>query len=202
MQLFLGGTTAGTSWRSEFIKQAVEAGIPEHMLFNPHLKRAPGQTGRLYDAEARQREKAVKSDQRNLVMFYICPGVPKREATRGLEPERIVQMAEQIGLFTVYEMTKLMYLYPERVAGFIDLRLFSANGSVRSRLSHICDEIIEDFTDKNKDEYHRLLASHPSNVLSDGSLRCPLYSSLHEVQDWAFPLLRGERDLGEPEPVI
>jgi hypothetical protein len=192
MQLFLGGTTAGTSWRPEFIRQAVRAGVPEHMLFNPHLKRKPGQEGPVYGTEARLREKAVKNDPSNLLLFYICPGVPRRERTQGLPPERIVEMAERIGLFTIYEMTKLMYLCPERVACVVDLNLFAKNGSVRDRLGLICEEIKEDFTDEASDAYRQLCEMHPRNILPDGTLRCPLYENLAQVQDWAFPRLLKE----------
>lgn len=124
--VFLGGTTAGTTWRRELIDMLKQHGIDESVVYNPHKAKGSGYT--LADAA---REIACKHKPSTIVVLRLCPSVPDPEKYKGKTEEELVRASLSLGPLTCFEIGLYMLLASDRTAFVVDVEQFGMSRSAK-----------------------------------------------------------------------
>lgn len=123
-RVFLGGTTAGTTWRQEVIAKLLARGVTEEQIFNPHLPK-----GTPYTQGRKDEERRVKDDPTTLVLIHICKG-------RG----------DIIGAISTFEMGKHAYRDECRTIIVVDSSGFESGSRSQRTLEGLDKELQDDFS--------------------------------------------------------
>ncbi len=153
-QVFLGGTTSGTTWRAELIERLVKRGVKPEQIINPHLP--PGEPWTQWD---QQREEDQKRDPNTIVLIYVCPLVA--ESRPDEHPDVTQYKSQLLGPTSMFEIGKYAYSHPERTAVVLDLAKFDEASRARKVLTGIARELSLDFHGRQ-----------------------PYFRSLEEAEEW------------------
>lgn len=123
-RVFLGGTTAGTTWRQELIERLVARGVREEdQIVNPHLPK-----GVRYTTEHKFAERACKDDPGTIVLIHVCKG-----------------SGDVIGAISMFETAKYAYGHGYRTAIVFDPSGFDKDSRSYRTLEGLRDELRSDF---------------------------------------------------------
>lgn len=121
-RVFLGGTTAGTTWRKELTERLIAQGVRPEQIVNPHLP-----PGVRYTKERMHEERACKDKPDTIVLVHICKAY-----------ENV------IGTISTFEMAKYAYWYGARTAVVLDSSGFDINSRSYRTLEGLRDEMRND----------------------------------------------------------
>jgi hypothetical protein len=111
-RVFLGGTTAGTTWRVGLIDRLQARGVRTEQIFNPHLPK-----GVPYTLEFMEEETRVKNDPNTIVLMHICPANKNPDTN------------ELLGPISMYEIGRYGWTQPHRTAIVLGHELFTKSRS-------------------------------------------------------------------------
>lgn len=136
-RVFLGGTTTGTTWRTELIERLIARGVREDQIVNPHLP-----AGVHWTPEHMLLERACKDDPDTIVLMVVCPAVVEDPT---LDAAFAAYKRESLGPTSMYEVGKFAYSQPGRTAIVLQYELFTDGGRPRKVLKGLATELSEDF---------------------------------------------------------
>ena len=139
-RVFLGGTTAGTTWRKELIERLTSRGVLPEQIVNPHLP-----PGVRWTPDHARLERDAKADPDTIVLIVICPAVV--DDTK-LDSVSAANQAEWLGPTSMFEIGKFAYSQPERTAIVLQYELFTEGGRPRKVLTNLATELNEDYSGK------------------------------------------------------
>lgn len=160
--VFLGGTTAGTTWRERLTELLLDRGVAETAIFNPHKPKGSG-----WGDDDVRAEQTCKNNKQTIILMHLCPAVP--DIQRYPEGSDLRAMMEQmLGPTTMFEIGKYSVLAPERTVFVFDDKLFS------NRRSAKVIRIIEDDI---------------TTTLTELGTRPHIYKTMEAAADWIAPQL-------------
>lgn len=122
--VFLGGTTASTTWRRELIDILKQRGVDESAIYNPHKAKGSG-----YSLEDAKREILCKHKPSTIVVLHLCPSVPDPKKYK-TEEERL-RASLTLGPLTAFELGLYMLMASDRTAFVVDVEQFGMTRSAK-----------------------------------------------------------------------
>jgi len=128
-RVFLGGTTASTTWRVGLIERLVARGVSRDQIINPHL--APGVS---WTPKHMEEEDRHKNDLNTIVLIVIQPAGGE-DASR----------AELLGPTSMYEIGRYAHPQPRRTAVVLQSELFTSGKRSRKVLEGLAAKLRKEF---------------------------------------------------------
>lgn len=138
-RVFLAGTTTNTTWREGVIRRLTARGVPNDMIYNPHLPKGVSYSVKhMLEEEAVQRQK----DPATIILIYICPAVVD---DNGIHPAMAQLRRETLGPISMAEVGRYGWAEPQRTAIVFETNAFPQDCRAQKVLNKLTRQLLEDF---------------------------------------------------------